>query len=136
MRASFAAGVVLPKYDPEEWMKRAFVSGLLVMTCGLAACGENPTSPTNPAPFAAQFAGSWAGTTVRRSVTSGECVGDDLRNAPAGSDVGTVTLTQSATDISAIIRSESTGLTCQYDGSASVNSFAASSVKCDADLLF
>lgn len=118
-------------------MKRAFVSGLLMITCGVAGCGENPTSPTaNQLPFTGQFAGTWAGATVPISVSGGECVGDDLRAGTPAINQGTVTLTQKDADISAIIRSESTGLTCRYDGSASLTSFAATAVSCDAEILF
>jgi len=118
-------------------MKRALVaSGLLVITCGVAGCGETPTSATpNPSPFSA-FGGSWAGATVPVSVSGGECVGDDLRASTPTINQGTVSMTQTAGDISAIIRSETTGLTCRYDGNASLNHFAATAVSCDADILF
>jgi hypothetical protein len=118
-------------------MKRVcVVSGLLVITWGLAGCAENPTSPTaNQTPFAAQFAGTWAGATVPVSVSGGECVGDDLRASTPSTNLGTVTMTQTAADVSAVIRSETTGLTCRYDGSASLTSFAATAVSCDAEIL-
>jgi len=45
-------------------------------------------------------------------------------------------LTQNAADVSATIRSATTGLTCRYDGSASFTGFALSAVSCDADILF
>jgi hypothetical protein len=51
-------------------------------------------------------------------------------------DQGTITLTQSAADVSAVIRSSTTGLTCQYNGSASFTGFAATAVSCDAEILF
>jgi hypothetical protein len=82
------------------------------------------------------FAGTWSGATVPVRVSGGECVGDDLRNFPSAPNQGTVTLTQNATDVSAVIRSETTGLTCRYDGSASLTSFAATAVSCDAEILF
>jgi hypothetical protein len=72
------------------------------------------------------------------SVSGGECVGDDLRatlGAPA-IDQGTITLTQSANDVSATVRSATTGLTCRFDGSASLTAFAATAVSCDAEILY
>ena len=120
-------------------MKRAYVlSAALVAMGGLVGCGENPTSPTaNQEPFVVgQFAGTWTGGTVPVSVSGGECVGDDLRTSGASLNQGTVTLTQKSTDVTAVVRSESTGLTCQYNGTASLTGFAASSVSCDADILF
>jgi hypothetical protein len=120
------------------WMKRALVlSAALIAMGGLVGCGENPTSPTaNQLPFVGSFAGTWSGATIPVRVSGGECVGDDLRNFPSAPNQGTVTLTQNATDVSAVIRSETTGLTCRYDGSASLTSFAATAVSCDAQILF
>jgi hypothetical protein len=119
-------------------MKRALVlSTALIAMGGLVGCGESPTSPTaNQLPFVGSFAGTWSGATVPVRVSGGECVGDDLRASPPSINQGTVSLTQNATDVSAVIRSETTGLTCQYDGSASLTSFAATAVSCDAEILF
>ena len=120
-------------------MKRAFVvSGVLVVACAVAGCAENPVTPTpGQSPFiTGQFAGTWSGATVPLRVSGGECVGADLRASTATINQGTVTLTQDATDVSAVIRSETTGLTCRYDGSASFTGFAASAVSCDAEILF
>ena len=120
-------------------MKRVFVvSGALVVAFGLAGCAETPTSPTpGQSPFiTGQFGGTWAGATVPVRVSGGECVGADLRASTPGLDQGTVTLTQSAADVSAVIRSETTGLTCRYDGSASLTGFAATAVSCDTEILF
>ena len=120
-------------------MKRVFVvSGVMVVACALAGCAENPVTPTpGQSPFiTGQFAGTWAGATVPVRISGGECVGADLRAFPPGLDQGTVTLTQTAADVTAVIRSETTGLTCQYDGSASFTSFAATAVSCDAEITF
>jgi len=120
-------------------MKRVFVvSRLMVVACALAGCTENPVSPTpGQSPFiTGQFAGTWAGATLASRVSGGECVGADLRASVPGIDQGTVTLTQNAADVTAVIRSATTGLTCRYDGSASFSGFALSAVSCDADILF
>jgi hypothetical protein len=120
-------------------MKRAFVvAGVLVVGGALAGCAENPISPTpGQSPFiTGQFAGTWSGATVPAVVSGGECVGADLRASTARPDQGTITLTQNAAEISAVIRSETTGLTCRYDGNASFQGFAATAVSCDAEILF
>src|SRR5215510_4798032 len=120
-------------------MKRVFVvSGVMVVACALAGCTENPVSPTpGQSPFiTGQFAGTFAGTTVTARVSGGECVGTDLRASTPGVDQGTVTLTQNAADVTAVIRSATTGLTCRYSGNASFNAFALSAVSCDAEILF
>ena len=74
--------------------------------------------------------------TVPVRVSGGECVGADLRASVPGLDQGTITLTQNAADVTAVIRSETTGLTCRYDGNASFTGFAATAVSCDAEILF
>lgn len=120
-------------------MKRALVaSGLLVITCGVAGCGENPTSPTPPTPaiFSVPIAGTWVGSITSTTVTRGECVGQDLRTFPPPPTADTITLTQNASDVTAFIRSATTGLSCRYDGSASFNSLSATAVDCDKDLGF
>jgi hypothetical protein len=120
-------------------MKRVFmVSGALVVACALAGCAENPVTPTpGQSPFiTGEFAGTWSGATVAARVSGGECVGADLRASVPGIDQGTVTLTQNAADVSAVIRSATTGLTCRYDGSASFTGFALTAVSCDAEILF
>ena len=120
-------------------MKRGLVlSAALIAMGGLVGCGETPTSPTaNQTSFiVGQFAGTWTGATVPVRVSGGECVGDDLRNSAPGLDQGTVSLTQTSADVTAIVRSETTGLTCQYQGNASATGFAASAVSCDKEILF
>jgi hypothetical protein len=120
-------------------MKRAVVLGIsLLAIVAVAGCGEDPTSPTSlQSPFQGQFGGTWSGGTVTTRATSGECVGDDLRASLGSSvDQGTITVTQTANNVAAIVRSASTGLTCRYEGTASLSSFAATAVSCDAEILF
>jgi len=119
-------------------MKRVFVVSGVMVACALAGCAENPVSPTpGQSPFiTGQFAGTWSGATVANRVSGGECVGADLRASVPGIDQGTVTLTQTAADVTAVIRSSSTGLTCRYDGSASFSGFALTAVSCDAAIIF
>jgi hypothetical protein len=120
------------------WMARAFVRAAVLIAVGaVAGCGENPTSPTaNQLPFVGQFAGTWAGATVPVSISGGECVGNDLRAGTPAPNEGTVSITQKDADVSAIVRSTSTGLTCQYNGSASLTGFATTAASCDAEILF
>ena len=124
-------------------MKSALVLGTaLLAIAGVAGCGENLTAPTaSQAPFVGQFAGTWSGALVLTpsGVSGGECVGADLiAGATLGSsfDQNTVNVTQKDSDVSAIVRSATTGLSCQYDGTAALTSFALSSVSCDAEILF
>jgi len=117
----------------------------LVLTTALIAgitalgCGENPTSPTTlQTPFQGQFGGTWSGSTLLTGVSGGECVGADLRASAASSlDQGTISVAQTASNVTAIVRSSTTGLSCRYDGSAAFTSFALSAVSCDnAEVFF
>ena len=122
-------------------MKRAFVFGTaLLAIVSVLGCGENPTSPTTlQTPFQGQFGGTWSGATLLTGVIGGECVGADLRASAAGSsfDQGTISVAQTASNLTAVVRSSTTGLSCRYDGSAAFTSFALSAVSCDdAEVFF
>jgi hypothetical protein len=122
-------------------MKSGLVFGAALLAAAAAAgCGESPLTPTAPSasPFVTQFTGMWNGSMELRSVTGGECVGADLRAtalANPSSDVGTVSMTQEGSDVTAVVRSATTGLTCQYRGSASLASFALSADSCNAEIV-
>jgi len=119
-------------------MKRALVVGTaLLAMVGAAGCGENVTSPTTTlAPFVGQFSGTWSGSFLTTDVSGGECVGADLRASGTSFDQSTINVTQKNTDVTAIVRSVTTGLTCRYDGTASLTTFALSAVSCDEKVLF
>jgi hypothetical protein len=121
-------------------------SGLALGTAILAViagtgCGENfavappaPTAPTS-SPFAVSFSGLYTGSTTLSNVSGGECVGADYaaQIAAAAPDVGTVTITQERSDITAVVRSATTGLTCRYRGNASLATFALTADECDVE---
>jgi hypothetical protein len=70
-------------------------------------------------------------------VSGGECVGADLNLATGSLDVGTVTIAQDANDVTAVVRSATTGLRCTYTGKASFATFAANYQSCDfTEILF
>ena len=125
-------------------MKSGFALGAaLLALVSTAGCGENltaaPTSPTpaTTSPFAVSFSGLYGGSTTLSNVVGGECVGADYaaQLATSGADVGTVTITQDRSNVSAVISSATTGLTCQYQGNASLGTFALSATTCDADTI-
>ena len=120
-------------------MKRGLVLGA-ILTAALsgAGCGENlnatPVGPTAPqqSPFSAQFGGMWTGAMTLTGVRGGECVGADMATSVGVGDIGTVTITQDVGKVTAISRSATTGLTCQYEGTSSLASFAVSATSCQA----
>lgn len=120
----------------------ALGAALLAVVAG-AGCGENltaaPTSPTptTTSPFAVSFTGLYSGSTTLSKVSGGECVGADYgaQLATAAPDVGTVTITQDRSDITAVVRSATTGLTCRYEGNASLATFALTATACDVETI-
>ncbi len=117
------------------------VLGFAVMaTVLIAGCGPNltatPTSPTTTpvqSPFISQFGGFWNGTLTLTRVAGGECVGDDMQADVGTVDVGTVVISQTQTDVTAIIRSASTGLSCRYTGTAGRGAFALHTQACEVN---
>jgi len=128
-------------------MKSGLALGVaLLAALAAAGCGENltaaPTSPTpatTTSPFAVPFTGLYSGLTTLTNVSGGECVGDDYRAGLgiifSASDAGTVTITQDRSDVKAVVRSATTGLTCRYEGNASLATFALSSTSCDTETI-
>jgi len=114
-------------------------TALLLAITFTAGCGESPI-PTSPtvSPFVTQFDGLWNGalTLSASGVSGGECVGTDLQAAGPSIDVGTVSITQKETDVSAVVRSATTGLSCQYDGAAGLAKVALNSQSCNAEIAF
>ena len=51
-------------------------------------------------------------------------------------DVGTVAITQKQSDVTAIVRSATTGLQCSYAGNTRSGVFAVNAASCDASKLF
>ena len=116
------------------------VMGLAVVTAVTAAnCGPNltatPTSPTATpqAPFVTQVGGFYNGTLTLADVRGGECVGEVYRGSLGSVNQGTVVITQNRTDVTAVVRSASTGLSCTYRGSAGLGAFALSTQACEVN---
>jgi hypothetical protein len=121
-------------------MKRVFGGVLLLAVCA-AGCGETPipTEPTRTSLFASSLSGNWLGDLQLVRVLGGECVGADLQadlDAGRGLDEGTVAVEQTGAQMTAIVRSQTTGLTCSYAGTAGVSLFALSAVSCDDKEVF
>src|SRR5262245_48852695 len=139
-RGAPTQGAISHSFFGSVLMMRAFVlSTALCAVVAAVGCSETPVAPTQD-PFTAQFGGAWSGSMTLSGVNGGECVGADLRGQTgAGStpDQGSVDFSQVNGDLSATVRSSTTGLTCRYDGRAALASFAATAVSCDgSEILF
>ena len=125
-------------------MKRGLALGVALLALVVSAgCGENVTAtpasptPTTSSPFAVSFTGLYSGSTTLSDVSGGECVGADYgaQLLTAAPDIGTVTITQDRSDIRAVVRSATTGLTCRYEGNASLATFALTATACDVETI-
>jgi hypothetical protein len=117
-----------------EFMKlaaaaRATVPMILLATLG---CQEpRPFSPTAASLFIPNVEGVWSGPMTLLTARGGECVGAVVNTFLPPTDRGTVTIAQTADELSATMTMESTGLACKYTGSATVNSIAVNATSCD-----
>jgi hypothetical protein len=121
-------------------MKSVFPGILLLAVCA-AGCGETPipTEPTRTSLFFPALSGNWLGALQLVTASGGECVGADLRAdvlAGGGLDEGTVAVAQTGTEMTALVRSVRTGLSCSYSGTTGVSLFALSAVSCDQKEVF
>jgi hypothetical protein len=123
-------------------MKSGFLCGAALLAAIASAACENatPTSPTTAqSPFVTQLVGMWTGSTQLTSVSGGECVGADLRAAVAAGtspSQNTLTITQTLSDVTAVVRSTTSGTTCSYRGNAALATFALSDESCDREIVF
>ena len=116
------------------------VIGLAVMaTSMVAGCGPNltatPTSPTAPpaqSPFISRVGGFYNGSLALSRVSGGECVGEEYQSTIGfARDDSTVVISQTNTDVTAMVRSATTGLSCRYQGTAGPGAFALNTQKCE-----
>jgi hypothetical protein len=119
-------------------MKLPAIGFAVVVASMVAGCGPNttatPTSPTTApeqSPFITQFGGFYNGTLTLSRVQGGECVGDEYLSTIGARDIGTVVISQTRSDVTAVVRSSTTGLSCRYQGTAGPGAFALSTQKCD-----
>jgi len=110
-----------------------FGVGLAVAMASLACDSvPSPLNPSETSAFTTNFNGLYAGSMMLTRVSGGECVGVDLTPTTGSLDAGTVTISQVEGDLTAVVRSATTGLRCTYTGKASLATFAASIESCDA----
>ena len=122
-------------------MKLPVIGFAVVVASMVAGCGPNtsatPTSPTastpGQSPFVSQVGGFWNGALVLSSVRGGECAGPYYAAQIGEPDFGTVVITQTRTDVNAVVRSATTGLSCRYTGSAGLGAFALSTQACEVN---
>ena len=116
------------------------VIGLAVATALTAAsCGPNvtatPTSPTTTtpgqSPFVSRVNGFYDGELILSNVRGGECAGDFYRAQLGTADLGTVVISQTQTEVTAVVRSATNGVACRYQGAAGLGAFSLSTQRCE-----
>ncbi len=118
------------------------IYGLLMVFVGGAACGVSqeattPTAPTAPLLTVAQLQGVWSGPLtldeLRLTIPQhGECLGAVARELfdPAGD--ATMLVAQKGADITGTLTMERNGLSCQFTGKATLNTFSLNATACNA----
>jgi len=91
-----------------------------------AACG----SSTTPAPIVSMVAGTWSGTVTATAVSGGpECL-DTFRPIVGVPDRYTLVATQTGTTVFATDTSETSGRSCDYEGTAGNGLFSIAASAC------
>ena len=81
--------------------------------------------------------GLYTGSLELATVRGGECVGSDLSDRIGDADLNTVSITtRRAFEVSATVRSFTTGLYCSYSGDTRSALLAASDVSCNREVLY
>lgn len=105
----------------------------------LGACGNNsPTAPSarpSPPPIV-QAAGLWRYTSVVATVSGSDCAAQFMAAVLRGAQTqGSVQVTQVGAAITARATEDTSGLTCDYQGTAGTNSLTLNGTGCDDDAL-
>ncbi len=115
-------------------MKVTSVFRAVVLTGVVATVGcnqERVVSPSAPSLFIPNLAGVWSGPMTLQSTSGGECTGQVVGTFLPASDRGTISITQTEAETSAILTMESSGLACRYTGTSSLTSLAMNAASCD-----
>jgi hypothetical protein len=112
--------------------KRTVRAAMFAAVIATLGCQDARTvSPTAISLFIPGAEGVWSGPLTLLGTSGGECVAAVVPSFLPVDDFGTVTLTQSGTDLTATMTMESTGLACKYSGSATVSTLAMNATACD-----
>ena len=111
-------------------------TAVLAVGVGTLGCQEyRQISPTSVSLLTAEanqnLNGVWAGPMTLTRTSGGECAGAVVGSFLPASDRGTVTIVQDGTALQATMTTESTGLACSYQGTATAASLALNATSCD-----
>lgn len=105
-----------------------------VLVAGVVATGcQDPrvVSPTAASFFVPTIQGVWAGPMTLLATSGGECAGGVVPTFLPSTDQGTVTIAETADDVTASMTMESTGLACRYSGTRTADSLTMNATSCD-----
>jgi hypothetical protein len=111
----------------------------VALTVASMACTVTPSTPTSASasPFDVAVDGLYTGDLVLSDVAGGECVGLDLSRSLGAADEATISIiTQEASQVTATVRSSTTGLSCTYSGDTRSANLAVSDSSCNEEILF
>jgi len=117
-----------------NWVKVKQVSLALLVLVSASCTGQpDVTSPSAAALFT-PFSGDWLGTAVLNTVTpfvTGACVSPSLATLVNSSDQLNLSISQDGQTLTAHRSSATTGLSCSYTGTTSLNRVALDAAACD-----
>jgi hypothetical protein len=125
----------------KELSMKIACGGVFVLALCAGGCGETPipTTPSGQSLFSQDSRGLWLGELSLLEVAGGECVGSDIA-AGVGQgervDEGTVSINQTASEVTATIRSSTTGSACTFTGTAGTSLFGLDATECDKKEVF
>lgn len=111
---------------------RAVRTAMMVLALTAAGCQDSrPEIPNAPSLFFPSIQGVWIGPMTLVGTSGGECVGAVVPSFLPTNDLGTVTVTQSGTEVQATLTMEASGLACKYTGTNTGANVALNAVSCD-----
>ena len=105
---------------------------MMVLALAAAGCQDpRPVNPNAPSLFFPSIQGVWIGPMTLVGTSGGECVGSVVPSFLPTNDVGTVTVTQSGTEVQATLTMEASGLACKYTGTNTGVNVVMNATSCD-----
>ena len=108
--------------------------GFVLVCAAPPAFAQEPIGPgVRDDGWVSGIAGAAFGSQTQANATFAVEYGDDMQADIGSVDFGTVVISQTQTDVTAVVRSASTGLSCRYSGTAGPGAFALHTQACEVN---
>lgn len=114
-------------------MQKYVAAAALAMLAAVAAgCGDTVSgAPTTPSLAVSHLDGVWSGPLTLTSVSGGECTGAVAPSVFGPSDQGTLSMVQDGTSVTGRLTAQRTGLSCAFNGTATINTLSGDATSCN-----